>query len=65
VLRSKHPPLREPSRVGLATFEQYNEIPDPPYIDVTQDMIEKVATRLSGAAGPSGIAVDLQNWLLR
>jgi hypothetical protein len=28
--------------------------------------IEKVATRLSGAAGPSGVdAVDMQNWLLR
>jgi hypothetical protein len=66
VLHSKHPPLRELSDVGSATFEKYSEIPDPPYIDVTQDMIEKVVTRLSGAAGPSGVdAVDLQNWLLR
>jgi hypothetical protein len=66
VLRSMHSPLHEPSDVGSATFEKYSEIPDPPYIDVTQDMIQKVATRLSGAAGPSGIdAVDLQNWLLR
>jgi hypothetical protein len=65
VLCSKHPPLREPSDIGAATFDQYAELPDPPSIDVTLETIEKVATRLSGAAGPSGVnAVDLQNWLL-
>jgi hypothetical protein len=42
------------------------KIPDPPPIDITLATIEKVATRLSGAPGPSGVdAVDLQNWLLR
>jgi hypothetical protein len=64
VLRAKHPPLREPSGIGAATFKPYVELPDPPPVDVTSATIEKVATRLSGAAGPSGVdAIDMQNWL--
>jgi hypothetical protein len=66
VLCAKHPSLRKPSGIGAATSECYAELPDPPPVDVTGASIEKVATRLSGAAGPSGVdAVDLQNWLLR
>ena len=35
-------------------------------LDITAETIEKVASNLSGAAGPSGTnAVDLSNWLLR
>jgi hypothetical protein len=66
VLREKHPPLRELSGMGGLTFEKYITLPDPPPVDITSATIEKVATRLSGATGPSGVdAVDMQNWLLR
>jgi len=35
-------------------------------LNVTATDVEKVASKLSGAAGPSGVdAVDLRNWLLR
>jgi hypothetical protein len=51
--------------MGL-TFEQCITLPDPPPVNITSATIEKVATRRSGATGPSGVdAVDIQNWFLR
>jgi hypothetical protein len=66
VLRSKHPPLQEPTGIGEDSFEPYGNLPNPVYVDITAQMIETVAPRLSGSAGPGGVdSVDLQNWLLR
>ena len=46
-------------------FEPYDNTPCPIPLIITQDIVESVASRLSGAAGPCGVdAVDLQNWLL-
>ncbi len=68
VLQAKHPALRDPSSVGDAdgAFEPYPDLPAPVPVCVTQDDVEAVSSRLSGAAGPGGTdAVDLANWLLR
>jgi hypothetical protein len=48
------------------SFEPYGNLPDPVFIDIMAQMIEPIAARLSGSAGPGGVySVDLQNWLLR
>ena len=69
VLKSKHPKLRDPPSVGRAdgAFELYpNGAPVFVSAVVTQCVVENMAKRLSGAAGPSGTdAVTLANWLLR
>lgn len=70
VLREKHPDLREPLLIGqphgsfepVAAAEWKKPIP----VNITAEVMERVATRLSGAAGPDGVdSVDLRNWLLR
>ena len=64
VLRDKHPPLRMPD--GQSELFTGDDLPDVIDIDITEDTVEKVASQLSGAAGPGGTdAVDLRNWLLR
>ncbi|KAI2494156.1 hypothetical protein MHU86_20388 [Fragilaria crotonensis] len=68
VLQEKHPALRDPTSVGAAdgAFEPYPDLPAPVPVCTTQDDVEAIASRLSGAAGPGGTdAVDLANWLLR
>jgi hypothetical protein len=68
VLQGKHPELREPPSVGAenGAFEPYDEAPTAIPVDVTAEVVEAVATKLSGAAGPEGTdAGDLRNWLLR
>ena len=68
VLQSKHPALRDPVDLGTPdnAFEPYPELPTAIPLCITQDDVEVISTRLSGAAGPSGTdAVDLSNWLLR
>ncbi|KAI2507267.1 hypothetical protein MHU86_7103 [Fragilaria crotonensis] len=68
VLQEKHPALRDPTSVGDAdgAFEPYPDLPAPVPVCTTQDDVEAIASRLSGAAGPGGTdAVDLANWLLR
>jgi hypothetical protein len=68
VLMDKHPEMREPPTVGGATgaFEDYDNTPTAMPVTITAETVEKVASRLSGAAGPSGTdAVELRNWLLR
>lgn len=67
-LRAKHPPLRDPASVGSegGAFEPYDRAPTPVPFVVTADVVEDVASRLSGSAGPGGTdAVKLRNWLLR
>jgi len=47
-------------------FEDYEFVPEAVPLNVTVDIVETIAGKLSGAAGCSGTdAVDLGNWLLR
>jgi hypothetical protein len=62
----KHPPLREPAGLGAHMFEEYAATPAMLHVNITAYMIAKVAPRLFGGAGPSGVdAVTLQDWLMR
>ena len=68
VLQEKHPALRDPESVGDddGAFEPYPDLPAPVPVRITQDDVEAISTRLSGAAGPGGTdSVELSNWLLR
>ena len=68
VLESKHPALRDPPSVGEVdgAFERYEETPAIVPVVISNDIVETVASRLSGAAGPGGTdAEDLKGWLLR
>jgi hypothetical protein len=68
VLRSKHPAMRDPNPadIGVGAFESYEDTPQPIPQDITGDIVEEVASKLSGGAGPGGTdAVALQSWLLR
>jgi hypothetical protein len=68
VLRSKHPAMREPKAedIGTRVFEPYDALPQQIPLDITIDVVEAVASKISGAAGPGGTdAVALQSWLLR
>ena len=68
VLQQKHPALRDPPSVQQehGAFEPYDSVPPPVSLHITSDIIERVSSKLSGAAGPGGTdAVDLRNWLLR
>ncbi len=63
VLRSKHPDARVPDASEL---EDYEVTPDFVDLDITEEVVEKVARRLSGSAGPGGSdAQSIQHWLLR
>eukprot|EP00978_Attheya_sp_CCMP212_P038941 scaffold198092_cov45-Attheya_sp.AAC.1 len=62
-LRSKHPPARIPE---VEDLEEYDTLPEFVRVDITDETVEKVVRRLSGAAGPGGTdAMSLQHWLLR
>ena len=70
VLRDKHPPLRDPDLSGPnpGAFEGYGQLRTPEVVPVTitERDIARVAPKLSGAGGPSGVdAVALSNWLIR
>ena len=68
VLREKHPAMRDPDLTGPnpGAFEPYASTPDAMPLNITATDVEKVASKLSGSAGPYGVdAVDLRNWLLR
>ena len=68
VLQEKHPKVREPNLddPNLKIFEEYPTVPQAVPLHITAETIEKVASHLSGAAGPRGTdAVDLSRWLLR
>jgi hypothetical protein len=69
VLRGKHPLMRDPAPdlqdPNRGLFEPYGDVPEPVPVEITGDVVEDVASRLSGGAGPCGTdAVDLKNWLL-
>mmetsp|Transcript_14787 Transcript_14787/g.22031 ORF Transcript_14787/g.22031 Transcript_14787/m.22031 type:complete len:104 (-) Transcript_14787:357-668(-) len=59
VLASKHPEPQVPLESALKT---YSTVPTFVDVNVTGEVIEKVARRLSGAAGPGGVnSVTLQD----
>ena len=63
VLESKHPQAVSPP---IEELEPYEVVPELPTLDITGDVVEVVAKKMSGAAGPGGTdAVALQHWLLR
>ena len=63
VLASEHPIGRDVEISSLPIFEFCPELIN---IEVTEDSVEKVARRLSGSAGPSGIdSVAMSHWLLK
>ena len=67
VLHEKHPAMRDPDLTGPnpGTFEPYASIPDAMPLNIMATDVEKVASKLSGSAGPIGVnAVDLRYWLL-
>jgi hypothetical protein len=62
-MRGPAPDLQDPNR---GSFEPYRDVPEPVPIEITGNVVEDIATRLSGGAGPGSTdAVDLENWLLR
>jgi hypothetical protein len=69
VINEKHPPLRDPGEeIGRpdTPFEPYSTVPLPVPLLVTPDLVEVVASHLSGSAGPGGTdSITLANWLLR
>ena len=59
----KNPPNRKPH---CSTLEVYEETPIFILVDTTGDLVESVAQKLSGSAGPGGTDLeDLQGWLLK
>ena len=68
VLREKHPNIHIPNinDPECASFEDYDEVPDPLPTQITADMVEQTASKLRGAGGPSSVdATSLSYWLLR
>jgi hypothetical protein len=68
VLRGKHPETRVPDLANpqCSSFEAYPETPEVLPLDFSPEDVERVASKLAGAAGPLGAdAVETRNWLLR
>ena len=68
VLREKHPDLRIPDlgQDDWASFEKYATCRESVPVDCTQEMVEEVAGKLQGGAGPSSVdAIAMRKWLLR
>ena len=66
VLREKHPDMRvQPvENPACAAFEEYEDVTETVPLDLTEDYITWVASKLSGAAGVLGAeAMELRNWL--
>ena len=67
-LQEKHPYMPVPPMDNLmcAVFEKYEELSELVSIDLPEDDVTWVTSRISGAAGALGAeAIELQNWLLR
>ena len=63
VLESKHSIERDVEISSFPIFESYRELVN---IEVIEDSVEKVARKLSGSAGLSGIdSVYMSHWLLK
>jgi hypothetical protein len=70
VLKIKHPAMQDPAPdmtdPNWGSFEPYKEeTPTHVPVVITGEVVEQVASHLSGGAGSGGTdTVDLQNWLL-
>ena len=63
VLRKKHPALIVSD---VKVLDHYNVVPECVLLDITEDTVENISGKMTGAAGPGGIdANGLQQWLLR
>eukprot|EP00957_Ditylum_brightwellii_P018604 1397729-Ditylum_brightwellii.AAC.1 len=63
VLQSKHPETSEPLLLVLKKFPKLPAFQD---VNVTAEVIETVAPRMSGAAGPDGVdTTTIQDWILQ
>ena len=63
VLQSKHPEQATP---GEEAFVECSNLPDLFFVDITSSHIQRVANKLSGGAGPSGLqSTQLQELLLK
>ena len=57
------PPVENPK---CAAFEEYEEVPKAVPLDLAEDGVMWVASKLSGTAGALGVeAIELRNWLIR
>jgi hypothetical protein len=68
VLRDKHPDLKIPDleMEEWASFEEYEECRTSTPVDCTAEIVEEVAGKLNGGAGPGSVdAVMMKKWLLR
>ena len=64
--RCLSPSIHRLSPPPISALEPYEVVPEMPTLDITGDVVEKVAKKMSGAAGPGGTdAIALQHWLLR
>eukprot|EP00957_Ditylum_brightwellii_P120365 9184134-Ditylum_brightwellii.AAC.2 len=63
VLRSKHP---DPVELQVEALQAFPHVSAFMNVNVTASVVEKVAWKLSGAAGPDGVhVVTMADWLLR
>ena len=68
VLEAKHPAMRDPNLEdpNSGVFEDYADVPSPVPIITACETVEKVASKISGGARPSGVdPTELSNWLHR
>ena len=62
-LRDKHPPMREHGESAKHTYDITPSLID---LDITEDTVESVASKISGSAGLSGMdSVQLKHLLLQ
>ena len=66
-LKEKHPEMRiqDFTNPGYSSFGEYEQDPDVVPLEISEEDVQWVASKLSGAAGPSVTYVlDFQSWLL-
>jgi hypothetical protein len=67
VLRDKHPEMMVPDLADpeWLSFEGYDDLPDKMFIDCDEGIVQEVAGKLSGGAGPPPLdRMTLRKWLL-
>ena len=68
VLQENNPDMRVSpvENPAFAALEEYGEVPKTVPLEITEDDVPWVASKISGAAGALGAeAIELHNWLLR
>ena len=65
VLRGKHPEMKIPVPGVGEAFENYDEMDCFVELDCTEEIVQDIAGKLQGGAGPSSVdALALKKWLL-